>query len=602
MTYSQVSTPLLFIYSGAIQSSDKHTNSMKTSVFAITLLSLLISGCASQQSTSQSAPLYSNPEQFSDIDYQTGELNKQTLFELIVGEMAGQRKEFDLSLEKYLNQAEKTADPAIAKRATYIAQYLQRKPETLRASQLWQQAEPDNPEPYQIAASILLRDGDFGAALPLLRKALQHDDNQALLVISGQAAQFNEEELDAYITLLSEFSDERPSSQLHTTLGVLYKQQGNHPSAIAELEQAIALDSDNEEAVFQKAELLRLQKRYPEAITVVQPYIQQDAPNQQLYTLYVQLLFQSGAKAQATEQARQLAAMFPDEPQLNFYIALLLLDNDEIDQSRTIMQDLLTRYPNNTTPYYYLGLIEQRAENIDTAIDHFVKVRDSNNILQAYRRISDLLDNPSQRQRLQGIMQNARNALPEISIQLYIIEAEWLHLNDLSNAALNLMDEALQLHNDDVNLLYTRAMMLDPQDIDLIEQDLRQVLAVEPDNSLALNALGYTLTIYTDRFDEAYALIARAHELNPDEPAILDSMGWILFKQGDISAAIPYLEQAFNAFPDPEVSAHLIQAYYANGDEQQARQLLEQELVKHPDSEYLKQAREILSQSAEQQP
>lgn len=573
---------------------------MKTPLLAITLLSLFVSGCATQSSPPADSVLFANPEQFDDVTYSAGELNKQTLFELIVGEMAGQRKEFDLSLEKYLNQAEKTADPAIAKRATYIAQYLQRKEEALQASQLWQQAEPDNPEPYQIAASLLLRDGDFGTALPLLRKALQHTDSQALQVISAQAAQLTDDELNAYISLLSEFTDTLPSSQLHTTLGVLYKQQGDNDNAIKALNTALSLDSNNEEAVLQKAELLRQQQDYQPAIRLVKPYIHQDSPNQQLYTLYVQLLFQAGARAEASEQAGRLAALFPDEPQLNFYLALLLLDNDRVDQSRTMMQTLLTRYPDNSTPHYYLGLIEQRAGNTDAAINHFIKVRDNNNILQAYSRVSSLLDNAEQRQRLQRIMQNARHSLPEIAVQLYIIEAEWLHLNDFNNAALNLMDEALQQHGEEINLLYTRAMMLAPQDIQLIEQDLRTVLAAEPDNSLALNALGYTLTIYTERFDEAYKLIARALELNPQEPAILDSMGWILFKQGKVGEAIPFLQQAYDAFPDPEVSAHLIQAYHAHGDQQKARELLQKELTKHPDNEYLKEAQATLSQTPEQ--
>ncbi len=267
---------------------------MKTSLPAITLFSLLLSGCAMQPANNNSAPLYATPDQFSDVEYQPGELNKETLFELIVAEMAGQRKEFDLSLEKYISQAEKTADPAIAKRATYIAQYLQRKEETLKASQIWQQAEPDNAEPYQIAASILLREGDFSAALPLLRKALQHTDTQALLVISAQASQFSDEELSAYIELLQEHSQQANSSQLHTTLGVLYKQQGDAENALTEFNKAIQLNSDNEEAVYQKAELLRSQQQYSEAIRLIKPYLKQDTPNQQLYTLYVQLLFQSG--------------------------------------------------------------------------------------------------------------------------------------------------------------------------------------------------------------------------------------------------------------------------------------------------------------------
>ena len=76
------------------------------------------------------------------------------------------------------------------------------------------------------------------------------------------------------------------------------------------------------------------------------------------------------------------------------------------------------------------------------------------------------------------------------------------------------LDESLQQHPDDSSLLYTRAMTLDPQDISLIEKDLRQVLRLEPDNSMALNALGYTLTLYTDRLEEAFDLIDQALQLH----------------------------------------------------------------------------------------
>ena len=201
-----------------------------------------------------------------------------------------------------------------------------------------------------------------------------------------------------------------------------------------------------------------------------------------------------------------------------------------------------------------------------------------------------MLDHPDNRARLQNILQDARNSIPEIDIPLYVMEAEWLNLHDFKDAALSMLDEALQLHPDNANLLYTRAMTLDPQDIGLIEKDLRQVLELEPDNSMALNALGYTLTLYTNRFDEAFDLINRALELSPNDPAILDSMGWILLKQGKASEAVNFLQQAYDLFPDPEVSAHLIQAYHAAGSQQLALELLKQEQLKHPDNEFLMEA------------
>lgn len=566
---------------------------MKVSILATTVTTTLIAtllsigGCTSQFSkpvtTAAITPLPA-------VEYIPGELNRETLYELVVAEIAGQRKEFDISLENYLHQAQLTGDPAIAKRATYIAQYLHQPDQTLLASTLWQQAEPENPEPYQIAAGILLRKGDFSTALPLLRKALHHSNPQTLMVISAQAEQFSAEEAGAYIGLLEEFSNQSSNATLLTTLGLLYKQQGNKKQALQHFNAALQAEPDHLEAIKQKAELFRTQNKFKQAISLLEAQLEKGKPDQQLNTLYVQLLFQSKQSKRGAEQAQLLIERFADKPQLSFYVALLLLENEQVAQSRQIMKDLLIRYPDNTTPYYYLGLIEQQDGNSELAISHFLKVRDNNNLLPAFRRIATLLDHPSDRLQLQNITQEARNSIPEISIQLYVLEAEWLNLNDYKGTALSVLDEALQQHQDDVNLLYTRAMILEPQDIQLIERDLRRVIELEPDNSMALNALGYTLSLYTDRFDEAFELIAEALRLKPDDPAILDSMGWILLKQGKAAEAISFLQQAYKLFPDPEVSAHLIQAYQTSGQPLRAQELLQQELLKHPDNEFLMDA------------
>lgn len=554
-----------------------------------TLIAILLSlsGCSSQQSQPVTQ-LTVTP--LPNVEYQPGELNRETLYDLIVAEIAGQRKVFNLSLDNYLHQAQLTGDPVIAERATYIAQYLQRPDELLQAANLWQKAAPQNPEPFQIAASLLLHKGDFTAALPLLRQALMHSDTQTLIVISAQADQFTPEETQAYIELLEEYALQDTNATLLTTLGTLYAKQGNNVKALQRFNNALLNDPDHLEAILQKAELLRSQGAFRQAITALEPHLEAEQPNQQLFTLYVQLLFQSKQPKKGVQQALLLIETFPEEPQLTFYAALLLLENDQVAQSRSIMQELLLRYPDNTTPHYYLGLIDQHEGHTDAAIGHFLRVKDNNNILPAYRRIAALLDHSDNRVKLQSILQEARLNLPEIDIQLYAIEAEWLNLHDFKDEALSMLDEALQQHNNNASLLYTRAMTLAPQDIDLIEKDLRQVINLEPNNSMALNALGYTLSLYTDRFDEAYKLVDAALALSPDDPSILDSMGWILFKQGKIEAAIDFLQQAYARFPDPEVSAHLIQAYHAAGQSQKALSLLKKEQLKHPDNEYLRQA------------
>ena len=104
----------------------------------------------------------------------------------------------------------------------------------------------------------------------------------------------------------------------------------------------------------------------------------------------------------------------------------------------------------------------------------------------------------------------------------------------------------------------------------LAEQDLRALLAMDADNTTALNALGYTMLLHTDRYEEAQKLIQRAYLLNPGDPAIMDSLGWALFLRGDAQQALPHLEKAMAMMPDPEIAAHLGEVYWFLGSRDDA--------------------------------
>jgi Flp pilus assembly protein TadD len=129
-------------------------------------------------------------------------------------------------------------------------------------------------------------------------------------------------------------------------------------------------------------------------------------------------------------------------------------------------------------------------------------------------------------------------------------------------------------------------MLNEQQDrLESAEEDLRAIIALDPDNSTALNALGYTLANRTSRYAEAAELISRALALDPEEPAIMDSMGWVSYRLGDNETALKYLRQAYAAFPDPEVAAHLGEVLWSSGDRDAARVVWNQALDGSPEHE-----------------
>src|SRR5690606_12879141 len=121
-----------------------------------------------------------------------------------------------------------------------------------------------------------------------------------------------------------------------------------------------------------------------------------------------------------------------------------------------------------------------------------------------------------------------------------------------------LLNEAVSDFPDQTDLLYSRAMTAEKLgNLGQLEADLRRMLELKPDDSVALNALGYTLADRTDRHQEAFGYISRALEQRPTDPAVMDSMGWVLYRLGQPDEALPWLQKAWQAFPDPEVASHL---------------------------------------------
>ena len=127
-----------------------------------------------------------------------------------------------------------------------------------------------------------------------------------------------------------------------------------------------------------------------------------------------------------------------------------------------------------------------------------------------------------------------------------------------------------------------------------MESDLQAIIDAEPDNATALNALGYTLANRTTRYEEAFALISQALALQPGEPAILDSMGWVLYRMNRNDEALEYLSRAYAAFPDPEVAAHLGEVLWITGDTDNALLVWQGGLMKDPDNTVLVETLERL--------
>ncbi|MEE4109232.1 MAG: tetratricopeptide repeat protein, partial [Halieaceae bacterium] len=226
------------------------------------------------------------------------------------------------------------------------------------------------------------------------------------------------------------------------------------------------------------------------------------------------------------------------------------------------------------------------------------QVGDGEDLLRATLSIAKLQLAAGREDELANYMDRLRESYPPRREQLFALEANIYSEANKDQRGIALLSRAIGEYPESDNLRYARSVLLERSgDIDAAERDLRSIIERDPDNSTALNALGYTLANRTQRYDEARELIEKALALSPDEPAILDSMGWVLYHQGEYEEAISYLTRAFARFPDPEVAAHLGEVLWVSGETGKAMTIWQGALRKDPQHAVLNETLERLGVS-----
>ncbi|MBS0192627.1 MAG: hypothetical protein JSR34_00065 [Proteobacteria bacterium] len=235
-----------------------------------------------------------------------------------------------------------------------------------------------------------------------------------------------------------------------------------------------------------------------------------------------------------------------------------------------------------------LGQLAEYLKRPDEALAWYRGVQDGTAHDEARNRIAIVLES---RGDLAGALEvlraQHRDATDNVDAQVdsFRIEADMLARHGRKPEALAAYDRGLAYFDGDPGLLYGRALLLEDMDrLAEAESDLRAIIAADPNNADALNALGYTLADRTNRYAEAQILIEKALRLKPDSPAILDSLGWVQHRLGRDAEALHNLRRAFSLLKDPEIAAHLGEVLWLRGDKDEARAVWKQGLALDKDN------------------
>ncbi len=511
---------------------------------------------------------------------------------VLAGELAASRNMHLEAARHYAEASSLSEDPRIAARATQFALQAESGELALRASRRWAELDPTQLSAYEISARLSLREADYPQVVRFLRNllALSPDTGQALIGVAEVLAS-EPLELERALQLYSEITaGQQAGADLEYGRALVAYRFGGSLQAQQALVEALRLKPGWRQAQM-LALRLHLQSGELEPAGDLIRDLHVAAPRDlDLRLALGALLLEHEQLALARKEFSKALKIDAGNIGALYALGLIAMDGEDLDAAERHFQKLYEQGERRSDAAYYLGRVAEQRGALKQAMDYYRNVRDGRRLVDAAVRQAVVLSRQGQTEAARSYLEALRSRFPEQELRLFQVEGELLYQARDDAAAEAVYTHALQRFDKDADLLYGRAIVRERLGrVPAAEADLQQILKDQPDDARALNALGYMLSNHTQRLDEAGRYIRRALEITPDDPAVIDSMGWLYFRQGRLEEARTYLEQAYARFKDPEVAAHLGEVLWLQGERERARKVWNLALEKDPDHPVLQE-------------
>jgi tetratricopeptide (TPR) repeat protein len=550
----------------------------------------------------------------------------------LLGDIAFERQQLDTATNEYLAAAMLSDQPALAERATRVAHQVDLTDQGLKAVARWKALAPQDERALWFAGVFETRAHRVDKATAefenFIRK-LGDPGTGFALVLEALADEPNAQATTAIMRSLNNTFPDVPAGQY--ALARLALRSGDFDVALTNAKSAADSDPNWLEAQLLYARSLLVSGKTDESLAIASRLAEQH-PETPVQLQYAELLLSAGKPRDAETRLNDILAKNPGNPEAIRALAFLALTEQRLDEAKARFGELRGDPSYRPEAFYYLGRIAETEKDFLQATRSYARVTDGTHAVEAQLRTARIMY--AEQNDPEGAVRHLRDfgeANPRFASNMLVAQAQLLLQMKKPQEAMKLFDDALAASPDDptlrsahvqlyvllvqdaidrksfgeadttlkqglqrypgeTSLRYSQALLLEDQGQNKKAVDVLQSLAKDtPDDPAVLNALGYLLTDQFDRHQEARGYIQKALALNPDSPAIIDSMGWVLYKLGDFSGARDYLERAYRLEQDPEIAAHLVDVRWAQGEHDQALDLLHAALERNPDDPHLKE-------------
>ncbi len=532
----------------------------------------------------------------SDEPLPSVDMTEDLLFKLLRAELAYQHGDWQLAYVTMLVTAQETRDPRLARRAAEIALSVKQTGEALSAVRLWRELAPHSDEAGQFYLGLVVLGENLTEAKPIFAERLQEVSPQArgLLILQIQRLLARTKDKNAAFTLLENLT--APYQNLvetHIALSQGAFAKNDLERSRMESKKALDIKPDLEIAVLMLAQAIPSRA---ESLKTLAGFLDKNPKARDVRIAYAKTLIDDRQHEEARRQFEILLKEQPDDLTILYAIGILAAQMNDREGAEKYLGTYLQKLENNPDeerdPVQALLILSQISEDrkdFPAALKWLAQVEPGPAYLEAQVRSAQIMASA-------GDLNGARNLLNHLKpegqreqIQIIIANAQLLRNANRAPEALAVLSQGLERFPEDTGLLYDYAMQAEKANrFDLMENALRKIIKLAPNNQHAYNALGYSFAERNIHLQEAYTLIDKASKLAPEDPFIMDSMGWVYFRLGKLQEAEDFLRRAYAIRPDVEIGVHLGEVLWIKGEKDAAQQLWREASRKDPQNDMLK--------------
>lgn len=518
------------------------------------------------------------------------EANAEFVYKYLLGEIAGQRGDLSLASQLFLDLAKKTRDPRLAERAAKTAAYGRQQRLALDAATLWAELDPSSLEAQQATSQMLISTGDIQSAVPHIKELLSKEESRATTFLYLNDLLRNQQDKKAVLTTIKELAQPYPASaEAHFAVAQAAWFAQDMDAAESAIKQASQLHPDWEVSAQMQGQILA--KKSPEkAVDFYKAFLNKNPKANNLRMHYAKLLVRLKRYEEAKPEFIKLTELEKDNPDTNAVVGLLSLEANELDMAEQYLQQSLSNgFKDPEKIYMYLGITADRKKNKSKALEWYGKIPKSNqHYLEAQLATANIIAQTKSTDAAINMLGNLTELTAAQEVVVAQAQASLLVQDKRHQEAFELIKKTINTIPNTPQLIYDYAMAAERiGKLDLMENELRKVIQLQPDFSAAYNALGYSFADRNINLKEAKTLIETAHKLSPSDHYILDSLGWVEYRLGNYAVAAEHLRKAYSLQEDPEISAHLGEVLWKQGLQEEAKNIWGKALKAFPENSTL---------------